>query len=284
MRGMRVTLGLLLSACLGLGAAGCGDDDDDDGNDWSDWEQSCDAYPDHALATGTTWQWQLLGDIDTGIDVEVYDVDLFDTPQSVIDELHGDGRIVICYFSAGSWEEWRDDAGDYPNDAVGDVLDGWPDEKWIDVRSEDVRAILETRLDVAVDKECDGVEPDNIDGYVNDSGFDFDGYDQLDFNAWLAEEAHSRGLSVGLKNDVDQIAALEPCFDWALNEECFAYEECDLYEPFLSAGKAVFHVEYVDDVGDGQDLADEVCGSDDVEGFSTLIKEWDLYEWFIACD
>jgi hypothetical protein len=284
MNGARFLSGLGLSACIALGAAGCGDDDDDDEYDWSDWEQSCDAYPEQALPTGTSWQWQLLGAIDTSIDVEVYDIDLFDTPQSVIDELHDAGRTVICYFSAGSWEEWRDDAGDYPEEAIGETLEGWPDEKWIDVRSAGVRAAIEARLDVAVDKGCDGVEPDNVDGFVNDSGFDFDGFDQLDFNAWLAEEAHARGLSVGLKNDVDQIEVLEPCFDWALNEECHAYDECDLYAPFLDAGKAVFHVEYVDDFADAQGLADEVCGSAGVAGFSTLIKEWDLYEEFIACD
>jgi hypothetical protein len=282
MHGLSRILAALLAA-TGLGTAACGGDDDDDA-DWSDWEQSCDAYPDHAVATGTTWQWQLSGDIDTSVEVEMYDIDLFEAPQSVIDELHADGRYVICYFSAGSWEEWRDDAGDYPGEAIGETLDGWPDEKWIDVRSEGVRAVLETRLDLAVDKGCDGVEPDNVDGYVNESGFDFDGFDQLDFNAWLAEAAHARGLSVGLKNDVDQIEPLEPCFDWALNEECFAYDECDLYAPFLSADKAVFHVEYVDEEADGQALADEVCGSESVAGFSTLIKEWDLYEWFIACD
>jgi endo-alpha-1,4-polygalactosaminidase (GH114 family) len=279
----RVILGLVVPACLWLGAAGCGGDEDDE-DDWSDWERSCDAYPEHTVAAGTTWQWQLSGDIDTGIDVELYDIDLFEVSQSVIDGLHGDGRIVICYFSAGSWEEWRDDADDYPADAIGETLEGWDDEKWIDVRSDGVRAVLEARLDVAVDKGCDGVEPDNVDGYVNDSGFDFDGFDQLDFNAWLAEQAHARGLSVGLKNDVDQIEPLEPCFDWALNEECYAYGECDTYAPFLGAGKAVFHVEYVDDEADGPELADEVCGSADVAGFSTLIKEWDLYEWFIACD
>ena len=33
-------------------------------------------------------------------------------------------------------------------------------------------------------------------------------------------------------------------FDFAVNEECFRYDECDALEPFVTAGKAVFHVEY----------------------------------------
>lgn len=53
----------------------------------------------------------------------------------------------------------------------------------------------------------------------------------------LFTEAHSRGLSVGLKNDVDQIHSLVSHFDWALNEECVQYNECNKYQPFFDAGK-----------------------------------------------
>ena len=68
--------------------------------------------------------------------------------------------------------------------------------------------------------------------------------DQLAYNRWLADAAHDRGLSVGLKNDLGQIAALEPDFDFAVNEQCFQYRECDRLEPFLDAGKNVIIVEY----------------------------------------
>ena len=284
--GMRA-IGLICA--LGALAAGCGggDDDGDDGPpDWSDWDGGCEGDPAGDIAAATTWQWQITGDIDTSVEVEVYDVDLFNTEQVVIDELHADGRLVICYFSAGTWEEWRDDAGEFPPEVLGNAMADWPDEKWLDVRAEAVRAIMGDRLDGAGDKAWDGGEPGNKDGYLedNDSGFDFDGFDQLDYNAFIADAAHARGLSVGLKNDVDQLVELEPCYDWALNEECFAYAECDRYAPFVDAGKAVFHVEYVDDQADGPDLADEVCGDPAVAGFSTLIKDWDLTEWLIACE
>ena len=69
---------------------------------------------------GTTWQWQLSGDtIDTSYDVHMYDVDLFDTPQKTIDELHKDGRIVICYVDVGTWENWRPDADEFPDSVKG---------------------------------------------------------------------------------------------------------------------------------------------------------------------
>ncbi len=47
-----------------------------------------------------------------------------------------------------------------------------------------------------------------------------------------------------LKNDLGQVRDLLPYFDAALNEQCFQYDECNRLRPFMSAGKAVFTVEY----------------------------------------
>ena len=229
-------------------------------------------------APGTSWQWQLTDSIDTSVDVAMYDIDLF-VPKATIDKLHQDGRVVICYFSAGSWENWRDDAGDFPSAALGNELDGWPDERWLDVTNATVRSIMQARLDFAVQQGCDGVEPDNVDGYDNDSGFGFGASDQLDYNRFIAQEAHTRGLSVGLKNDLAQVDQLVGDFDWALNEECFQWDECGDLLPFIQAGKAVFHVEY-----GGANLANTVCPVTEPMGFSTLIKNLDLDAWRVACN
>ncbi|RME86412.1 MAG: endo alpha-1,4 polygalactosaminidase, partial [Caldilineae bacterium] len=80
---------------------------------------------------GTSWQWQLQGTIDTDIQADVFDIDLFDAPQQVIDDLHGAGRRVICYFSAGTWESWRPDAGDFPEEVLGNALAHAPGERWL---------------------------------------------------------------------------------------------------------------------------------------------------------
>jgi hypothetical protein len=129
------------------------------------------------------------------------------------------------------------------------------------------------------------VEPDNVDGYLpdNDSGFDFTAADQLDYNRFIADQAHQRGLSVGLKNDVGQTAKLVDWFDWALNEECVAYDECDRYDVFLAADKAIFHVEYIDEWSQAaaQQKANQVCGA--TPDFDTLIKQWDLGPERLAC-
>ncbi len=196
------------------------------------------------LPVTATWQWQLQGDVNTGYDVDVYDIDLFDSPTELIESLHSDGRSVICYFSAGSLESFRPDAGVFARSAVGNPVEGWAGEYWLDVRDASVRMAIDARLDLAVDKGCDGVEPDNVDGYTNDSGFDLSAADQLDFNRFVANEAHERGLLVALKNALDLVPALVDSFDFAVNEQCFEFDECDALQPFLDAGKPVFEAEY----------------------------------------
>jgi len=273
----------VIIASVSLLLVSCGSNDNVN-TDWSGWDGSCNDNVAGDLPTDMTWQWQLTDAIDTSVNASMYDVDMFNVTQAEMEKLHADGRTVICYFSAGTWEDWRDDKGDFPAEILGNTMEDWKDERWLDIRSSVVRKLMRTRLDMAVDKKCDGVEPDNMDGYLNKPGFDFDGFDQLDYNQFIAEEAHLRGLSVGLKNDVDQIRELLPCFDWALNEECFAYNECGNYAPFVQAGKAVFHVEYVDKIADGAALANKVCGNPSVKGLSTLIKDWNLSAWRIDCD
>ncbi len=228
-------------------------------------------------APGVSWQWQLSGTIDTSLDVVMYDIDLVESPQAVIDELHENGRIVICYFSAGSFEEWRPDAGEFPPAVIGNPLDGWPGESWLDIRQLDILGpIMAARLDLAVQKGCDGVEPDNVEGYANDSGFPLTAEHQLTYNLWLATEAHQRNLSIGLKNDLAQVEQLLPYFDWALNEECFYYDECELLQPFVEAGKAVFGVEYVGETAD-------FCPQANAFNYDWLKKHLELDAWRLSC-
>jgi hypothetical protein len=195
-------------------------------------------------APNTTWQWQLTTPVDQTVDAQMYDIDLFDNDATVVAALEAQGRAAVCYLSAGTWESWRPDANLFPDSVIG-RSNGWAGEKWLDVRQISLLApIMEGRLDLCKSKGFDAVEPDNVDGYTNKTGFPLTATDQLAYNRWIADAAHARGLSVGLKNDVAQIAMLEPWFDWALDEQCFQYGECSLLSPFTGAGKAVFEVEY----------------------------------------
>lgn len=194
---------------------------------------------------GATWHWQLSGTVKPVHNVELYDIDLFDTPQKTIDALHKKNIRVICYFSAGSVEAYRDDAKQFPKDIIGKTLNGWPKERWLDIAHfESFADIMKKRLDLAVQKGCDGVEPDNVDGFENKTGFPLTYSDQIRYNTWLAEEAHARGLSIGLKNNLSQVKDLVHVFDFAVNEQCVEYQECDMLKPFLDQGKAVLHAEY----------------------------------------
>jgi hypothetical protein len=216
---------------------------------------------------GVSWQIQLEDTLDRSPEVEVWDIDLFDTSIREVATL-ATSSVVICYFSAGSWEDFRPDAHAFPEVARGENLEGFPDERWLDIRHPEVRSALTARLDLAVSKGCDAVDPDNINGYLADTGFDLTSEDQLEFNRWLASEAHLRGLAIGLKNDLDQVTELFDVFDFAVNESCLRWDECDLLRPFIENGKAVLHIEYQDE---GQTL-DSVCQAPARAGFSTLIK------------
>jgi len=283
---IRGVVGIALVALCLTGVASCGDDDDDDVADASAASEPAASEPvapsvqvpgtstlGGDLFVGMTWQWQLQGEIDTSHDVDLYDIDLFDTDPATIAELRDAGRYVVCYFSAGSHEDWRDDAGVFPSDVIGEPLGDWEGEHWLDVRSDETRAVLASRLDLAVDKGCDGVEPDNVTAVNNDTGFDITPEDQLDFNRFLADAAHERGLTIALKNDLEQISQLVDWFDFAVNEQCHQYDECDVYEPFLAVGKPVLNAEYASEFVDDPDA---LCSQAAELGLSTVVFDLEL--------
>jgi len=193
----------------------------------------------------TTWQWQLSGNLNQSYEVDLYDIDLEQTTAQEIEGLHQKGSKVICYFNGGAYEPYRQDSAQFPTEVLGEIMDGWEDEKWLDISNiESLAPIMEARLDLAVTKNCDGVEPDNMDGYQNNSGFELSYQDQISYNLWIADQAHNRGLSIALKNDLEQVLDLANNFDFAINEECFQFKECQFLKPFIEQNKAVFHTEY----------------------------------------
>ena len=227
-------------------------------------------------ALETSWQWQLQGPVDTSFDVDMYDVDAFDVPRGVVSRLHGGGSDVVCYISAGSWERWRPDARRFPDRVLGND-NGWPGERWLDVRRRAaLRPIIERRLDMCARKGFDAVEFDNVDGYANRTGFPLNGADQLRYNVFLANAAHRRGLAALLKNDLGQVRALVPYFDAALNEQCHQYDECGRLDRFVDAGKAVFGVEYKLETA-------EFCADANAHDFNFLKKRLALGPWRIPC-
>ncbi|WP_078891149.1 endo alpha-1,4 polygalactosaminidase [Streptomyces sp. NRRL S-350] len=228
-------------------------------------------------APGLAWQWQLGGGaVDQSVDVPVYDIDGFENDASVVAALHAKGRKVICYVNAGSWEDFRPDSAAFTKSLQGSDT-GWKGEKWFDIRKLDqLKPLMAARFDMCRSKGFDAVEPDTIEAYNQNSGFPLTADDQLRYNRMLAQLAHGRGLAIGLKNDLDQIPALLPDFDFAVNEQCAQYDECDRVAPFVKAGKAVFHVEYKLDPG-------QFCTKTKTLGFSSMQKKLDLNAWRKPC-
>ena len=227
-----------------------------------------------------TWQWQI-GDneIDTSIEADVYDIDLY-VDQAIIDELHAKGRKVICYMSVGSFEDWRPDKDNFPVEVLGKDYEGWPGEKWLDIRRIDLLSpIMLARLDICAAKGFDGVEPDNMQIWDNDTGFPLTAEDQLHYALWLAEEAHKRSLAIGQKNAADQVKDLVNVYDFAISEDAFYDNWAMDMLPYIQAGKPVFAAEYTDMPGDFQ----EFCRQSDELGFSTILKNRGLDRWIETC-
>ena len=199
----------------------------------------------HPAPTTHAWQYQLQGRIDTSVPAHVYDVDGADVSAGTVLRLHRQGRRAVCYVDVGTWEDWRSDADRFPRRTLGKRVAGWSGERWLDIRRRaDLQPIMEARLRRCREKGFDAVDPDNVNGYANATGFALTASDQLAYDTWVANAAHALGLAVGLKNDLDQAARLAPYFDFSVLEQCFQYRECAKADPFISARKAVVDIEY----------------------------------------
>lgn len=178
--------------------------------------------------------------------------------------------------SAGAYEDWRPDAGQFPSAILG-RKNGWPGERWLDIRQwKALEPIMTARMASCAAKGFDAVEPDNVDGYSNTTGFRLTYDDQLSYNKNPARVAHGLGLSVGLKNDVDQALALVNDFDFTINEQCFEYKECAKLMPFINLGMAVFNVEY-------RLKTSQFCSQATSMYFSSIRKKTSLDAWKEAC-
>lgn len=207
-------------------------------------------------------------------------LDLFDTDIRTVRQLVREGKKPICYFNAGAWEDWRPDADQYPDAILGSQMEGWPGERWIDIRDLDVlKPIIRKRLDLCKEKGFIGVDPDNVNGYQNDTSFPLTAEYQLQFNRWLASEAHKRGLLIGLKNDAEQANILVQDFDWMLVESCIQQGWCDLTRPFYYAQKPIFAIEYVEL---GATL-NTVCPIARAYHINAQIKHINLDSWSLSC-
>jgi hypothetical protein len=228
---------------------------------------------------------------------EVYDIDLyvderisgegnFVVNTAAVNAIHARGRHAICYVSAGTVERFRPDYQAFVDfdTACGGCLIGnpfsarFPDEFWANINDDQgqrtfMLQMLEARVQQCDAAGFDGVELDVVDAYAQGTavtGWDISAATQLAYNQALANMVHGYGLTVALKNDIGQRGELMPYFDYAINEQCFQYDECDTdpspgYAAWIAAGKAVFTVEY-------RGSRRRFCPLANAAGYSTIKK------------
>jgi hypothetical protein len=228
---------------------------------------------------GASFSW-LLGAQGDPTFADVVDLDLFDASAADVAALRAKGAYLVCYINVGAFEDWRPDKAEFPAKVIGKEYAGWAGERWLDIRQiTSLDPILTSRFELCKEKGFDAVEPDNLDGFQARSGFPLTREDQVKFNSWIAEKAHTLGLGIGIKNVPDLLPELARSFDFALLEDCFAQSWCDDFAPFRALGKAVFAVEYTDN-----DIKMEAfCAKMASFGFTGLLKNRNLDRFEKRC-
>lgn len=248
-------------------------------------------------AVGSKWQIILSNPVDitaqnalTPADAKIWDLDLFDNNATAFQAIQAKGGKVICYFSAGTYENWRPDANKFSKSDLGSSLPEWQGENWLKISSSSVRTIMSARIKMASDKGCNALDPDNMDGYSNKNGLGLTQNDTIDYVKFLASEASKYNLSIGLKNAGEVISSVLGSVQFSVQEQCIQYGNCKDYSPFIQANKPVFNIEYPDDAG--PDLAastvNNICDNNgkpaDIKGFTNTIKRMSLDGWVEYCD
>jgi len=202
---------------------------------------------------GTTWNIVLKGDLDIKKEkAQVVVIDVHSNSAEFIQSLHDAGKKVICYFSGGTYEDFRPDKDEYDkvDGLVKNKYKQWEGENWVDIRLDGLKPILKERMKLAASKKCDAVDVDNLDGCQDKSVMKkwsnpLTKEDTIVFAKWLSKTAHELGLAIGLKNALFMIDEVGADFDFAINESCANrdYNECALYKDFVKE-KAVFGITY----------------------------------------
>lgn len=227
---------------------------------------------------GVTWQAQLSGNLDLALNVQLFYLDPFVVPVADLQALRDLGRHYVCYLSAGSFEPWRDDAPAFPGEALGNALENYPREQWLDIRDPRIRELMAERIRTLAAFGCAGVSPAALDLLQADTGFDIMRADVLDYAEWLAARIHAAGMSAGLSTPEELVSDLEPVFDWGLAIDCLSSDDCSDYVPLRAKAKAVLLVEF----GDSSTLT-AVCPAASGLGFDALIKRRSFDGFRVAC-
>lgn len=229
-----------------------------------------------------SWDYNRIPQIQPSVNGRVQVVDMWGVSSLYARDVREAGARVVCTFSAG-WVNHTDPDLKRLQDELGNQVEGWHGIWWLDIGSETVRQVMVSRLETALTLGCDGVAPENLDGYRADTGFGLTREATVEYIKWLAHEAHSRGLAFGLKNAVELIPDVHADMDFAVNESCHETNECSSYAPFQDAGKAVFNAEFLLAYQTDKTAQAELCRRAAAAGLSTIVIAGDPRYRIFAC-
>ena len=202
-------------------------------------------YPPHLASNDhpMRWDWQI-GQVvpleRTGRNaVDISDIDGFLTTATEVRSIKTTWQAAtlphprtICYIDM-AWEDYRPDAspggGYFPAATLGDVYDGYPQERWVDFRQLDaLKPMLDERISMCARKGFDAVELDDIDGFdpPSTTGFDLTPGDAENFLAYAFNEIHRYGMTGLWKNSPYLSSWGREYADGAIVEECYLDHSC----------------------------------------------------------
>lgn len=207
----------------------------------------CATSADREFPAGAAFDYQLGGASPPPRGVEAVVRDRTDEPAPDL--------FNVCYINAfqtqpGEFGEWPDvavlRAGGEP------VLDpDWPDEALLDISTGAGRDVVIERVSGWI-RDCaddgfDAVELDNLDSFTR-SGGALRREDAVEAAAALVDAAHEAGLMAAQKNAAEYAGVFrdEAGFDFAVSEECAAFDECGAYT--RAYGDSVMAIEYTDEM------------------------------------
>ncbi len=248
-------------------------------------EPAADTYYHPKMGDSFEWRLDSIGLNEVGqYSCKIIDIDAFTATKELVDAFHTRGIKVIAYISVGTIENYRPDSALLPNEIIGNIYPAWPDERFLNIREIDkMRPFITSRFDMIKQKGFDGIEPDNMDGYGEENGFDLTLEDTKVFCEWIIEEAHNRGLSIGQKNTEELVPFLFKKFDWALTEDVFNSNTQNDYSSYIAIGKPVFSAEY-SDVMSISDFDTFVCAKAKQLKYFAFLKHRDLNQWTYECN
>jgi len=167
------------------------------------------------------------------------------------------GRYNICYLNAFQTQadEARWWATKHPDLLLRrhgrPVVDGAWNEQLLDTSTHAHRralgALVGGWIDGCAAAGFNAVEPDNLDSWTRSHGR-LSRADNLALSVALIARAHADGLAIAQKNASELGSAGRALgFDFAIAEECGAYNECDIYT--RAYGARVIEIEYPDNGG-----------------------------------